>query len=135
MTDAAGSLCFNVTARAPACLKIFGLMPGKTSLVFEDSIRVSAPAAFELKRAAPNPFGQTAILAFNLPQDADVSIAVYNLLGQQVRTLMAGRRLAGYHSVQWDGRDERGTAVASGIYFCRFNTPWSTQFQRMILIK
>lgn len=134
-TDAAGQTSFLVTARQRSGLKLLGWKPGQLTVVFEDSIRVSAPAAFDLMRAAPNPFRQTVRIAFNLYQDADVTIAVYNLLGQKVRTLVAGRRLAGYHSARWDGKDERGAAVTTGIYFCRFKTPWSTQFQRMMLIE
>ncbi|MDI6739161.1 MAG: C25 family cysteine peptidase [Candidatus Edwardsbacteria bacterium] len=135
ITDAAGPLSFSVTARDRRSLLLFGRKPGQTTDLFNDSIRVSAPAAFELKRIAPNPFGQSAVIAFNMYQDAEATITVYNLLGQKVRTLIAGPVVTGYHTLTWDGKDDLGRRLSSGIYFCRFHTRWTTMIQRMTMIK
>ncbi|MDZ7266904.1 MAG: T9SS type A sorting domain-containing protein [candidate division KSB1 bacterium] len=84
------------------------------------------PAAFSLDQSHPNPFpllqaatpAQTTI-RYALPQAGMVTIRVYNLLGQVVRTLRQEPQKAGYHSLQWDGRDDHGRLVARGVYLYR----------------
>ncbi len=77
------------------------------------------PATFALDQNYPNPFNPTTRIAYALPEPAAVTLAVYDLLGQQVATLANGQQNAGYLSVEWDGRNSTGYSVASGIYFCR----------------
>ncbi|MCK5453841.1 MAG: T9SS type A sorting domain-containing protein, partial [Calditrichia bacterium] len=64
----------------------------------------------------PNPFNPTTTIRYGLKQASDVKLKIYNLLGQEVRTLISAQQEAGYQSIVWDGRDNRGTPVASGIY-------------------
>ena len=68
----------------------------------------------------PNPFNTTTQLRFHLNQAAAVRLAIYNVQGQRVRTLVDAPLHAGAHQMQWDGRDERGHSVATGPYFARF---------------
>jgi len=66
----------------------------------------------------PNPFNPDTAISFSLASGRSVSIAVYNALGQKVRTLVDGPRAAGKHTVRWDGHDDAGRSVSSGVYFC-----------------
>jgi len=90
------------------------------SPVLTDGRQVEAlPRQVALRDNYPNPFNPETSIRFELPEAAQVSLVVYNLFGQRVRTLVFGNKKAGYHSVEWDGRDERGREVPSGLYLYR----------------
>jgi hypothetical protein len=99
-----------------------------------DGIR-ALPSRYAVLQNAPNPFNPSTEIAFQLPEAGEVSLAVYNLLGQQVRTLAAGRHHAGYHRVVWDGRDAAGRSVSSGVYLYRFVSEGLTETRQMLLLK
>ncbi|MFA6111918.1 MAG: FlgD immunoglobulin-like domain containing protein [Candidatus Latescibacterota bacterium] len=78
------------------------------------------PAAFHLGPSYPNPFNPQTWIPFEVPVSAEPGqLRIYNLLGQPIRTLVAGPLTPGYHAVPWDGRDESGVAVTSGVYLYR----------------
>ena len=81
------------------------------------------PDAFTLLPNHPNPFNPSTTLRFTLAYDANVDLSVFDTLGQRVRTLETGSLRAGTHSVSWDGRDDGGRGVASGVYFARLVVP------------
>lgn len=68
---------------------------------------------------SPNPFNPTTIIRFSLPHPEESELAIYNLRGQRVATLVKGSQEAGNHVLQWDGRDAQGRELASGVYFYR----------------
>lgn len=72
---------------------------------------------YQLKQNYPNPFNSITTIDYHLPAENFVELAIYNLLGQRIRTLTNTQRSEGPHQVQWDGRDESGKEVSSGIYF------------------
>lgn len=74
---------------------------------------------FELSQNYPNPFNPTTAIRYQLPKSGSVELTIYNLLGQEIRKLVNENRIAGQYTVQWDGRDETGAAVASGVYLYR----------------
>jgi len=85
----------------------------------------AVPDKFGLESAYPNPLrnGADATLRFALPEARDeVTLAVYNTLGQRVRTISSGPAAAGYHLRQWDGRDDTGLPLATGVYYISFQT-------------
>ncbi len=89
-----------------------------------------------LKQNAPNPFNPKTTIEFSVPAGAErVSLEVYNVNGQLVRTLVDGPLEAGPHSAVWDGRDEAGTSLGSGIYFARLSADEETAFRKMTLLK
>jgi len=93
----------------------------------------------ELLPTTPNPFivsnsGGTRV-RFRLPDPAPVRLRIFDLRGRQVRVLVDGRRPAGYQDLLWDGRDDRGHGLASGVYFLSLQTPSSHVRQRMILLR
>lgn len=75
--------------------------------------------SFDLAPNYPNPFRFSTAIVFFLPQPARVELAIYNLLGQRVRTLLEENRNSGNHRVYWNGRDDAGQAVAGGVYYYR----------------
>ena len=83
----------------------------------------------------PNPFNPETNISFSLPHAMDVRLTVYNVLGQQIRTLVDQTMTAGQHVVSWDGTSESGQSVASGIYFYRLATDVKTETRKMLLLK
>ena len=79
------------------------------------------PLTTELLGAYPNPFNPETNLKFNLAQNSNIILDIYNIRGQLVTRLVKGIFSAGEHSVRWDGKDKNGRAASSGIYFCRFS--------------
>ena len=93
------------------------------------------PAEHALRRNYPNPFNPSTQIDYQLPEAGQVSLTIYNALGQQVRTLVRREVQAGFHQVAWDGEDAFGRRVASGIYFVRMEAPGFRQVRKMMLIK
>ncbi len=77
------------------------------------------PRQFALLPNAPNPFNPATTIYFELPQNAEVVIEIFDLSGRQLRTLFASTLAPGLHRLQWDGRDANGRSLDSGVYFCR----------------
>lgn len=93
------------------------------------------PAAFKLSQNYPNPFNPSTMIEFELKKDAYTKLSVYNMLGQRVRNLVDQKQTAGRHLVQWDGMDENGKAVSSGIYFYRIEIESFSAAKKMLLIR
>ena len=90
--------------------------------------------ALHLFQNQPNPFSPETRIEFDLPQTGPVELKVYAVSGRLVRTLVEGRRAAGSHNVQWDGRDEGGRKVSSGVYFYNLIAPGINECRKMILL-
>jgi len=88
-----------------------------------------------LKPSYPNPFNASTTISFTLPTTGFTSLIIYNITGQKIRELVAENMTAGIHSVIWDGRDESGTAVSSGIYISRLLSGELVTHKRMLLMK
>jgi hypothetical protein len=105
--------------------------------ILPDAIEGEAPIPFSyaLNQNYPNPFNPETNIEFSLPKDSYVSLTVYNLLGQQVRNVIDGNIAAGVHTALWDGRDESGAVVPSGVYFYKLYTPEFSQTNKMTLLR
>ncbi|MCB9087265.1 MAG: T9SS type A sorting domain-containing protein [Calditrichae bacterium] len=93
------------------------------------------PAQFALYQNYPNPFNPTTVIRYQLSVVSDVKLAVYNLLGTKITSLVNARQGAGVYRVQWDGRDDEGMEVSSGIYLYRLETGIFSQARKMILVR
>jgi hypothetical protein len=94
------------------------------------------PSDFSLSQNYPNPFNATTVIEFALPQAGEVKLELYNILGQKIRTLVDQELSPGYKQVIWDGTDQKGEQVASGIYFYRLRAEGKyTEVKRMFLVK
>ncbi|MBN2355735.1 T9SS type A sorting domain-containing protein, partial [candidate division KSB1 bacterium] len=99
----------------------------------------ATPAEFALGQNYPNPFNPSTEIQFTLAAPARVHLQVFNLLGEEVKTLRNASLPAGTHTVSWDGTDHRGARMGSGVYFYRLEAVYGSerflQMRRMLLIK
>jgi len=93
------------------------------------------PSDFALSHNYPNPFNPVTTIRYAIPQAERVTLRVYNLLGQQVATLVDARQEAGFYAIQWDGKDAQGRRAASGVYFYRMQAGKFTRTEKMLLLK
>jgi hypothetical protein len=98
-----------------------------------DSKENPIPTAFRLDQNYPNPFNPNTRITFGLPGAGDVSLTVYNPLGQEVRILFSGKKAAGTHTAEWDGCDAAGSRVPSGVYMVRLEAGGKVFFRKMVL--
>jgi hypothetical protein len=92
------------------------------------------PISFELMQNYPNPFNPETTIQYQLPKEAEVKLVIYNLLGQRVRILVDKKQPTGIYSVQWDGKDESGRNVSSGIYLYRLQTNEFVKVRKLTLL-
>ncbi len=95
----------------------------------------SMPKSFDLQQNYPNPFNPTTTISYSLEKDVVVRLNIYNINGSLVRTLVNGYQVRGYHHVTWDGVDNNGNRVSSGIYFYSLNVNSQKVVKKMTLIK
>ncbi|MCP4726438.1 MAG: T9SS type A sorting domain-containing protein, partial [bacterium] len=93
------------------------------------------PAGYELRQNYPNPFNPSTNIDFTIPSPSYVSLKIYNTRGQLVKSLISKQLPSGDHSVIWNGTNEAGTRVGTGIYFCTFKTGSFSSSKRMVLLK
>jgi hypothetical protein len=93
------------------------------------------PREYVLYQNYPNPFNPATTIQYALPQIANVELAIYNLLGQKVRTLVDQQLPAGYHDVVWDGRNDAGMPVGSGIYLYRMKAGRFVETRKMVMMQ
>jgi hypothetical protein len=90
---------------------------------------------YDLKQNVPNPFNPTTTISYSVPTGTHVSVKIYNVMGQLVKTLVDDYRSAGRHEITWHGRNEAGEDAASGVYFYRFQTSEYSKTVKMTLVK
>ncbi len=93
------------------------------------------PAVTRLDNNYPNPFNPETTIRFSLHENNKVEIVIYNIKGEKVRELLSSELPASYHTVVWDGRNDRGRMVASGVYFYQMRTSGFLQIKKMLLMK
>jgi photosystem II stability/assembly factor-like uncharacterized protein len=95
----------------------------------------SLPTAFSLAQNYPNPFNPSTMIKYALPKNSDVKIVVYNAFGQQVRTLLDAKKEAGFHQIEWNGKNDAGHPVATGVYFYKLTAKDYVRTLKMLLVK
>ena len=93
------------------------------------------PDNYVLLSPRPNPFNAETSIVFETPERSEVALIVYDALGQAIRHLDGGVLDAGYHSVQWDGVDDGGRQVSTGVYIVVLQTPQESFAQKITLLK
>lgn len=94
----------------------------------------SMPGEFKLYPAFPNPFNPQTMLRYNVPYNTHVHIAVYDMTGRRVRTLLSQQQNAGFHSVMWEGTDEAGELLSSGVYIIQCHIETIVRTQKVLLL-
>ena len=100
-----------------------------------DSELDETPKVFQLAQNYPNPFNPSTTIDYSLEQTTELSIVVYDVLGNQVKTLVNNTVQAGNHSIVWDGTNMENSAVTTGIYFCQMTGNNMTKTLKMVLSK
>jgi len=122
-----------------ATLTVFADMPER--FAFQDPTDAGdadnsvLPTDYALEQNYPNPFNPTTTIQFALPVQSEVKLDVYNLLGQKVRTLKNENMDAGAYEVEWDGTNDGGAKVASGVYFYKLETSDFVDTKKMMMVK
>jgi len=99
-------------------------------------LQIVMPDDYQLKQNYPNPFNPSTTIEFVLPVNKSISLRIYNSIGQEIRTLVDNQAFtAGTHSVQWDGLDSHGRAVATGVYLYKLHYGGFSQSKKMTLIR
>jgi hypothetical protein len=96
---------------------------------------VAPPRDYALAQNYPNPFNPTTVIEYTLPAEADVRLEIFDIRGRRVRTLDAGPRDAGRYVKIWDGRDDQGSEVASGVYLYRLRSADYSFARKMVLLR
>ena len=95
----------------------------------------SRPLRFALDPARPNPFNPTTVLTYYLTTDGPVSVMIYDQIGQRIRTLVDGTQPTGRHTVTWNGTDDLGRNMASGVYIVRLKSDEGALVRRLVLVR
>ncbi|MCX6832708.1 MAG: T9SS type A sorting domain-containing protein [candidate division Zixibacteria bacterium] len=93
------------------------------------------PNAFRLAQNYPNPFNPVTIIEYSIPTRSSVTIEIFNVLGQKVRTLVNESKSVGSYRIEWNGSDETGKSVSTGVYLYRFQAGDIVQTKKILLIK
>jgi len=91
--------------------------------------------AVELQAAYPNPFNSQTLIPYLLPAAGEVRLEIYDMLGQRLRVLVQGPVAAGRHTLVWDGRDDLGRPLASGLYLCRLRAGGMQSAEKLLLLR
>ena len=99
------------------------------------AVSSGVPDKFYLDQNYPNPFNPETKISYCLPEGFQVRLIIYNLIGQEVQTIVNNFQPAGYYQVIWNGRDNQGRLASSGIYIYRLTAGTFTQTKRMVLLR
>ena len=110
------------------------LLVGEPSYV-EAEVAEQLPDQLSVEAPRPNPFRERVTLRYTLPSAQEVRVAVYDVLGRRVQTLVDGLKEAGPHRATWDGVDRSGGTLASGVYFVRWTTEGTQHTERVLLVR
>jgi hypothetical protein len=127
---------FVLSLPSPGTEKYFKVMIGTAAFAAKESKGVPLqPVAFALEQNYPNPFNPETMIRYTLAKKTAVTLVIFNGLGQRVRTLVNGEESTGTHDVRWNGTNDAGSGVASGVYFCRLVTDGFTAVRKLVLIR
>lgn len=112
----------------------FRLTTDTTGTATQNELTV-VPEAYNLYRNYPNPFNPTTTIQYDMPQTGFVAITVYDMLGNVVQTLVNSTQSSGHYSIQWNGKNQNGQKVASGIYFVQMRAGDYLSTQKMTLLR
>ena len=96
---------------------------------------MTGPETFALHQNYPNPFNPETNISYDLPEDGFVSIAIYDMRGGLVRTLVDDVQTSGYSTIKWDGTNDHGQKVSAGLYLYRIDAESFTDTKKMVLLK
>lgn len=96
---------------------------------------IELPTQYVLDQNFPNPFYPSTTLRYGLPEDASVSMVIYDIRGNTVRTMDSGSQVAGWYEHIWNGKTTEGQAIGTGIYFARIVAGSYTEVVKLVYLK
>ena len=96
---------------------------------------IGLPFATELEEVFPNPFNSSTVIRYHVAQPEEISIDVFGMTGQKVRTLVGDLQQPGIYELTWDGRNDVGSTVSTGVYFVRIQTETSASSKKLTYLK
>jgi len=137
------SISFGVATLAASSIYELEYVAGELHTFWEENFpeELSAqdeailPIEFAMHQNYPNPFNPVTSIRYDIPSTSMVTISIYSLLGQRVKTLTDKVHQPGFYSAQWNGTNDMGTAASSGVYICKINAGNFTSINKMILMK
>ena len=99
------------------------------------SVNKLTPEVFALHQNYPNPFNPQTIINYDIAKGSLVNITIFDMLGKEIRNLVNVNQLAGYHSIQWDARNDAGEGVSAGMYIYAIQAGEFRSTKKMILLK
>lgn len=116
--------------------KPYKLAIGTEAFVLQNSDEIPlVPLEFELFQNYPNPFNAATTISFNLPRRMNVSVKIYNILGQFVKTLVDEEIRGGNHKIYWDSRNNQGNLISTGVYIIRMQSKDKVAVKKLLMIK
>ncbi len=121
---------------APEPIEVIEFYLNESRITAIEGAQSAVPKTYALEQNYPNPFNPVTRIRYQLPSDSRISLIIYNILGQEVRRLIDNSmQPAGFYSLQWDGKDEFGNSVASGVYFYRIRAGGFSKTMKMLFLK
>ncbi len=122
---------------SPLWMKMHKATPGDANMAYPEAVgdERKIPESFRVHQNSPNPFNPVTTVVYELPHSAVVTVEVFDALGRRVARLLQERKEAGVHRVEWQGADDHGTAMPSGVYFCRVTADDRSIVQKMMLLR
>jgi hypothetical protein len=105
-----------------------------TTASIEDNSSL-APSTFALEKNYPNPFNPSTTISYDLPQQAQVTLDIFDIMGKKIKTLVNQSQDTGNKSAVWNGTDEFGRPVSAGVYLYRIQAGEFTKTRKMVLLK
>ncbi len=96
---------------------------------------IPIPTTYSLSQNYPNPFNSSTTLEYGLPKRSELNISIFDIRGRYLKEIYSGHQQSGYYSIQWDGTDEFGQGLASGLYFIVLNTPEHQVARKALILK
>lgn len=125
---------FDPTSNGQMNAFVAKLNPAGTPVLSDASV-AQLTKAFALHKNYPNPFNAKTEIRYQIPENVHVSMKIFDTLGHKVRTVVDAGQKVGSYAVTWDGRDDRGREVASGLYFCRLKAGGFAKTIKMVLVR
>ena len=101
----------------------------------KDEQEITPPKDFGMSQNYPNPFNSQTKIEFQLPSHSSVKLEIFNILGEKIKTLLNDEKSPGYYSINWEGKNDFGNSVNSGIYFVKFSSDKFSDIKKMTLLK
>ena len=137
--DPADALDASSNADGDGYTNIEEYLNGSDSIARQTSIeekpKATHPTDFALAQNYPNPFNSEILIRFSLPKGLMVTLALYNLAGQHLNTLVSEKRKAGVYAVHWDGRDAAGNDLASGAYIHQLEAGELSRSRKLLMLR